>query len=214
MKANKLTDEEKKERKRLYDKVRYEKNKEKLLEQNKHSREKNKERNAELNRKYHEENKELIKERKRLWHLENKEKIKAKNKIWREQNKERILEYNRNYYNEKMKTDELYKLKQIIRASIRHAIKRKNFTKKSKTIEILGCDWNQFKQYIESNFKSWMTWDNYGLYNGTPDYGWDIDHIIPNSSGLTYDNVIKLNHYTNLQPLCSYINRDVKIAVI
>jgi hypothetical protein len=214
MKANKLTDEEKKERKRLYDKVRYEKNKEKLLEQNKQSRGKNKERNAEFNRKYHEENKEVIKERKRLWHLENKEKIKAKNKIWREQNKERILEYNRNYYNEKMKTDELYRLKQIIRASIRHAIKRKNFTKKSKTIEILGCDWNQFKRHIESNFKSWMRWDNYGLYNGTPDYGWDIDHIIPNSSGLTYDDVIKLNHYTNLQPLCSFINRDVKIAVI
>jgi hypothetical protein len=24
-----------------------------------------------------------------------------------------------------------------------------------------------------------MIWDNYGLYNGTPEYGWDIDHIIP-----------------------------------
>lgn len=214
MRTNKLTDEEKKERKRLRDKARYEKNKEKLLEQKKQHREQNKERYAELNRKYHQENKEKIKELKRLWYLENKEKAKAKNKIWREENKERILEYNRNYYTEKMKTDELYKLKQIIRASIRHAIKRKNFTKTSKTIEILGCDWVQFKKYLESKFETWMTWDNYGLYNGTPNYGWDIDHITPNSSGLTYDEVIKLNHYTNLQPLCSYINRDVKIDVI
>ena len=55
-----------------------------------------------------------------------------------------------------------------------------------------------------------MSWDNYGLYNGTPNYGWDIDHKIPNSSALTEQEVVQLNHYTNLQPLCSYYNRDVK----
>jgi hypothetical protein len=55
-----------------------------------------------------------------------------------------------------------------------------------------------------------MTWDNYGLYNGEPNYGWDIDHKIPSSSAITEEDLIKLNHYTNLQPLCSKINRDVK----
>jgi hypothetical protein len=55
-----------------------------------------------------------------------------------------------------------------------------------------------------------MTWDNYGLYNGELNYGWDIDHIIPLSSGKTEDDLINLNHYTNLQPLCSKINRDIK----
>jgi hypothetical protein len=38
----------------------------------------------------------------------------------------------------------------------------------------------------------------------------DIDHIVPVSSGKTKDEIIKLNHYTNLQPLCSKINRDIK----
>lgn len=42
------------------------------------------------------------------------------------------------------------------------------------------------------------------------DKSWDIDHIIPTSSARTEDEVIKLNHYTNLQPLCSYYNRVVK----
>ena len=55
-----------------------------------------------------------------------------------------------------------------------------------------------------------MSWENYGLYNGDLNYGWDIDHIIPLSSTLSEDEIIKLNHYTNLQPLDSYINRYVK----
>ena len=55
-----------------------------------------------------------------------------------------------------------------------------------------------------------MTWENRGLYNGELNYGWDIDHIIPISSGNTEEEIIKLNHYSNLQPLCSKINRDIK----
>jgi len=55
-----------------------------------------------------------------------------------------------------------------------------------------------------------MTWDNYGLYNGDLYYGWDIDHIMPISIAKTKEKIIKLNHYKNLQPLCSKINRDIK----
>lgn len=49
-----------------------------------------------------------------------------------------------------------------------------------------------------------------GIIIGTPNYGWDIDHIKPLITGLTEDDIIKLNHYTNLQPLCSYVNRKIK----
>jgi hypothetical protein len=52
-----------------------------------------------------------------------------------------------------------------------------------------------------------MTWDNRGLYNGQKNYGWDVDHIIPKSTAKTKEEVIKLNHYTNLRPRCSYLNR-------
>ena len=55
-----------------------------------------------------------------------------------------------------------------------------------------------------------MSWVNKGLYNGQPNFGWDIDHIVPISKADSEIELIKLNHYTNLQPLCSYINRDIK----
>ena len=66
------------------------------------------------------------------------------------------------------------------------------------------------KEYIESKFENWMNWDNKGLYNGEFNYGWDVDHIIPISSAKTEEEIILLNHYSNLQPLCSKINRDIK----
>jgi hypothetical protein len=56
-----------------------------------------------------------------------------------------------------------------------------------------------------------MNWGNYGLYNGQPNYGWDFDHIIPLSIAKNELELINLNHFSNIQPLCSLINRDIKI---
>jgi len=58
-----------------------------------------------------------------------------------------------------------------------------------------------------------MTWENYGNWNGIPkelNTAWDIDHIIPISKAKTEYELIKLNHYSNMQPLCSYNNRFIK----
>ena len=107
-----------------------------------------------------------------------------------------------------MKNDYLYRLTNNIRDLIYKSIKNKGYTKKSRTSEILGC--SEFRLYIESKFEDWMTWENKGLYNGELNCGWDIDHIIPLSGAITEEDVIRLNHYTNLQPLCSKVNRDIK----
>ena len=74
----------------------------------------------------------------------------------------------------------------------------------------MGCTYEIFKLYLESKFEPWMNWGNYGLYNGEKNFGWDIDHIIPMSTANTEGEIIKLNHYTNLQPMCSKTNRDIK----
>ena len=93
---------------------------------------------------------------------------------------------------------------------VRYSFKSKRFKKNDRSLDILGCDIIFFVSYIESKFEPWMTWENWGKYNGELNYGWDIDHIIPLSSAKTEDDIIRLNHYTNLQPLCSYTNRHIK----
>ncbi len=58
-----------------------------------------------------------------------------------------------------------------------------------------------------------MTWENKGNPKDgihEPNKTWDIDHIIPTSTAITEEDVIRLNHYTNLQPLCSFYNRNIK----
>ena len=102
------------------------------------------------------------------------------------------------------------KLKKRIRSAISNILKERGFRKKSKTLEILGCNIDDFKLHLESKFENWMNWNNRGLYNGELNYGWDIDHIIPVSYAKNEEELLLLNHYTNLQPLCSKMNRDIK----
>lgn len=156
--------------------------------------------NKEKRKKYNDINSEVLKEKKRIYYIKNKDRIKEYN----ENNKE-IRNRKRRLNNNK-----LYRIKNSIRTSIGRSIRINGYTKKSKTYEILGCTFKEFKLYLESKFESWMNWDNYGLYCGEFNFGWDIDHIIPISSADSEETLIKLNHYTNLQPLCSKINRDIK----
>ena len=141
--------------------------------------------------KYHEENKD----KEKLYRIENKEKI-----------SKRMNEYIKNRKN----SDNLYHLYFNFRCLLSGKLKKNKYTKNSTTFEILGCSYNEFKTHLENKFENWMTWDNYGKYNGEFSFGWDIDHIIPISSATNAEEVFKLNHYTNLQPLCSKINRYIK----
>ena len=167
----------------------------------------NAEKIKEYKKEYYKINKETILENRKQYYNENIEKVKK----YRKDNKNVILEKQRTYYKNRLKNDIVFKTKENVRRLIQLSFKRNGYSKKSRTHQILGCSYEEFKQHIESLWQPWMTWDNYGLYNGELNYGWDIDHIIPSSSAVTEEDVIKLNHYTNLQPLCSKINRDIKI---
>ena len=215
--------------------LRYQKNKSAKL-----YREKNKEKIKESQKIYREKNKEKIKESQKIYRLNNLEYFKKsdkeryqrkrqqiiknqkeyyKNNIekikeYRENNRERFKPRKRSYMRDYVKNrclmDPIFKLRRLIKSSINRQLKKNGYTKKSRNHKILGCTYEDFKLYIESKFDPWMSWDNHGLYNGQQCYGWDIDHIIPVSSANTEEDVIRLNHYTNLQPLCSHINRDIK----
>ena len=163
---------------------------------------------------YYENNKEKIYDNKKDYYENNKEEILTYKRQYYIDNKEIISIKKSNYFKYKMENDILYNLKYRIKSLIYLSFYNKGFTKKSRTYKILCCSFDDFKLYIESKFEPWMTWENRGLYNGELNYGWDIDHIIPISSAKTEDEIIKLNHYTNLRPLCSKVNRDIKKAKI
>jgi len=104
-----------------------------------------------------------------------------------------------NYRKRRLKRDPLYKSKLRIRSLIGQVFIKMNYTKKSICSEILGIDWNGFQSHIQSKFKDGMTWENYGE--------WEYDHIIPVCIAKTEEEVIKLNHYTNFQPLWKEENK-------
>ncbi len=143
------------------------------------------------------------------WELQ-KEKHKSYLKQYYQDNKEKIKQCTNENIKNRMNIDEAFKLKRSLSTLIRNSFNCKDLKKCDKTINILGCSIEYFKEYLESKFENWMCWQNKGLYNGTLNYGWDIDHIIPLSSVNTLDEIINLCHYTNLQPLCSYTNRYIK----
>lgn len=181
------------------------------------------ENNIDKRKEYLEENFEIINEKKKVWEELNKDKVKKYNKNYSDLNINNakqyrinnsiILKEKRKEYKKIKFLDPVFKLKHNIGVIIRNSLKQNNYTKKSRSYEILGCSFEEFKQHLEFKFEDWMTWDNYGKYNGGLNHGWDIDHIIPLSSGITEDKIITLNHYTNQQPLCSKINRDIKRGV-
>lgn len=101
------------------------------------------------------------------------------------------------------------KFKLNARSLILQSFKRacKGVYKKSlRTEKILGCSLKEFQEHLESLFTKGMSWTNHGKYKIHGDLVWNIDHRIPISSAKTEEEIIKLCHYTNLQPMWALEN--------
>ena len=174
----------------------------------------NKEKILAASKNYRAENKAKIATYAKKRYVKSKVQISAYGKQYKITNKERDRVLNNKtkllYTKKRSAIDPLYKLTINIRGLIAISIKRMNYTKKAKSFQILGCSAKELQHHLESQFQPWMNWQNHGKYNGELNYGWDIDHIIPISSATTEEELLMLNHYTNLQPLCSYTNRYIK----
>ena len=107
----------------------------------------------------------------------------------------RYKEYNREYkQTEKYKAYEKeHMLEHLLRHRLRMALKG-NF-KAGSAVRDLGCTIQELKVHLEKLFKPGMTWENYGE--------WHIDHKYPLSKADLTDReqLLKVCHYTNLQPL-------------
>lgn len=189
-------------------------NRERIKAKAKEYRDNHKNSTKEYNKKYFKNiDKNKVKENNTKRYSKNKDTILEKAKEYYIENKEQIKERVKLYKRNRRQTDILFRLKTNIIKRTSTAFKTKGYTKRSRTYEILGCSYEEFKSYIEDQFESWMTWNNYGLYNGTEKYGWDVDHIVPLSSAKTEEELYGLSKFTNLQPLCSKVNRDIKKSI-
>lgn len=164
-----------------------------LAEKSKVYYQENKEELKVYKRDYNEKNKERVKARTRRYYEKNKESISARHKEYVQANKTELYEKHRIYLNNRYKTDPEFNLIVRLRARVRSVLKSKNLEKRKSTLEYLGCSSAYLVFHLESQFVEGMTWENRNL--------WHIDHIIPISSAKTQEDIIRLSHYTNLQPL-------------
>ena len=175
-------------------------NPEKLQQQRVKHREKRKEHRREVAKEYKAKNKLRIKEYSRMRYLHNKEKINSMNQAWRTKNPDKykaVRKADRNNTMRRFYSDINFRLSTIIRNRIKHFITNGNGKRRCKSMELLGVSMNEVRAYLELQFKSGMTWENYGYK------GWHIDHIIPCASFDLTDpeQQRRCFHYTNLQPL-------------
>lgn len=144
---------------------------------------------------------EHAKTRMRAYYQKNKAKMLAEKKLYYENNRAEIISKQVARDSYKYKTDFTYKMKNIIRNRLRIALKKN--TKKSKTLDLVGCTLTELKQYLEAKFQPGMTWDNWSIN------GWHIDHIKPLDSFDLSDErqLAEACHYSNMQPMWADENR-------
>ena len=161
----------------------------------------NAEQKKQVKKKYYIDNIEHIKQAKKKYYIDNAEQLKQAQKKYYIDNAEQKKQYNSKYQRNRRKTDPLFKLASNIGRLIRGSLSILNFKKTSRTAEILGCDFDFFRDYLEAQFAYGMTWENQGSV-------WHLDHIIPISSALTEERLIELNHFSNFQPLFAEDNME------
>jgi hypothetical protein len=178
-------------------------------EYHKQYRKKNKDALKVKQQQYLENNKEEINKRRKCFRDNNKGHLSEKDRIYRRKNKESLREKKRAYsiankeHENKRKREWALKkqaecgvfvLIRKLRSNIKDCFDRMGYAKRSRTREIVGLDFETLKNYLE------YTWfRNYGTeYAGEKIH---IDHIVPVSTAKTEEDVIRLNHYTNLQYL-------------
>ena len=170
---------------------------------------------SERNRAYYAANRDRMVQKSALWRQSNGERLKETSAAYRKKHGQASM---RKMLNDPIRRDRHYKrlhawqkskmqkdpcfaiyrrvMAQMFRAMRKH-MAGGPVTQQFKIVRLLGCDWMDFIQHIESKFLPGMTWHNHGQS------GWHFDHIRPLSSfDLTDARQLSEGcHFTNVQPL-------------
>jgi hypothetical protein len=101
---------------------------------------------------------------------------------------------------ERRHSNTLAKLRANIGTLIANVLSRQGYKKTTKSASILGCSFDEFSAHIENQFLHDMSWSNREL--------WHIDHIVPVKIARNEEELLLLNHYSNLRPLWKDLNQS------
>jgi hypothetical protein len=151
----------------------------------------NPERARAANKKSFQKNKDKVRIFTRKWSRKNPEKVAKYSKTWKLKNPD----YKRN----RRKIDSKFNLIERCRTRLANALKVRGHRKSSSILLHIGCTPQFLIEYIESLFQPGMSWENKSE--------WQIDHISPFAKACSEEEIYKLCHYTNIQPLWANENR-------
>jgi len=149
------------------------------------------------------------KELKQEYYKNNRESELARVKKYVEEHREEVREYHRLYYlgersvykrrpriYDRKQTDEEYRLMKNTKRRISQLLKKNNIQKDMRSNKIIGCSFEYFSLWLESQFDPNMSWDNYGTY-------WHIDHVTPCCSFdlLILEERLLCFNWSNCRPL-------------
>ena len=121
------------------------------------------------------------------------------------ENRDKRNEYIRKYKADRRLNDNAYKLFENHRKKIWKSLTNKSNSSK----ELLGCDIENYVNWITYTMSDEMTWDNYGTY-------WNIDHLVPvNTFDITNpDEAKKAFNWKNTWAMLSSDNFSKRIKII
>ena len=107
-----------------------------------------------------------------------------------------------NWRRDQRKNNPQFKIIENTRNRLNNFLKTKKMIKSNSTFKIVGCTPEKLRTHLKKQFLPGMSWKNYSLK------GWHIDHKVPLASAKTIEDVEKLMHYSNLQPLWAIDNME------
>lgn len=154
-------------------------------------------------KRYYEANKERIQERHRkngiAYYYKHRERVLERHKVYSKENRDKINERTRRYEKERRAKDPLFRLRKQLRTLVNSGLSRKGYKKNTKTEQLVGCSADELITHLLATYEA-----TYGVE-------WDgkepvhIDHIKP-LSGMSESELLKAQHYTNLQLLKAHDN--------
>lgn len=163
---------------------------------------------------WYKEHKEEKLEYEKEYRTKNREQINIKARERNKNNREYIYKWRKNKYD----NDPSFKLRLQMSSAINNRLKKNSGSKCGQSmLDYLPYTIEELRQHLESQFESWMTWGNWGMYDTNvwkdevkSTWTWQIDHIIPASEykykSMEDEAFIQCWALNNLRPLSAKKN--------